>query len=632
MLGICTRTMLQVGMMRPWGLVKSFHLVKPVSVRLVTGSYLTQQEGLPSLPLPSLQQTCEHYLATVEPIVEVDELKRTKELVVEFQKPGGVGEILQRCLERREYSTENWLTDIFVQHEYLYERKPVVIYTNVATFYPRMDFRDKQGQMRCAAKTIVGVLNLKAMIDNDTLPVDYMRGKPLCMKQYYQFLSSCRIPGPERDSMVYHANSSSSPKHITVVHNSEFFVLDVYNSDGTPLTVDQLFIQLQRICKASLQTNMEPVGILTTQDRDSWNKTYINFIKDDTNKESVSAIESSIFTLCLDGPVPQVSDEMYSISAAKQMLHGGGSQWNSGNRWFDKPLQFIVGEDGTCGGNFSHVIADGIVWFSVADYVAEQMKKLEMMKAPMVPLPMPRKLPFNISPEIKKAIEDAKQSMDILCQDLDMRVAVFDHFGKNVLKTHKMSPDAFVQIALQLAYYRMYNRCAVVHEAATLRKFRLGRTAAIFPTSSASAAFVKAFDDPQKQSSVKADLLEKAVKVHRSLTNMATSGQSLDHLICLKAQAVEQQIPMPDIFTDTSFSKLLDFNLSTSQVTSKTRCIPITCTELQNGYDLSYIIHNDDIVFFVTAFNSCRETNAAHLIQTLEDAMLDMRTLLEHIL
>lgn len=60
---------------------------------------------------------------------------------------------------------------------------------------------------------------------------------------------------------------------------------------------------------------------------------------DDTNKRSVSAIQRSIFTLCLDGATPRVTEETYRSSAAVQMLHGGGSQLNSGNRWFDKTLQ-----------------------------------------------------------------------------------------------------------------------------------------------------------------------------------------------------------------------------------------------------------------------------------------------------
>lgn len=59
------------------------------------------------------------------------------------------------------------------------------------------------------------------MFCSETLPVEYLGGKPLCMNQYYEVLSSCRIPGLKKDSVVNHAKSSRPPKHITVVHNFE---------------------------------------------------------------------------------------------------------------------------------------------------------------------------------------------------------------------------------------------------------------------------------------------------------------------------------------------------------------------------------------------------------------------------
>lgn len=61
----------------------------------------------------------------------------------------------------------------------------------------------------------------------------------------------------------------------------QFFVLDVYNSDGTPLTVDQLYMQLEKIWNSSLQSNKEPIGILTSNHRNTWGKAYNNLIKGD---------------------------------------------------------------------------------------------------------------------------------------------------------------------------------------------------------------------------------------------------------------------------------------------------------------------------------------------------------------
>ena len=86
-------------------------------------------------------------------------------------------------------------------------------------------------------------------------------------------------------------------------------------------------------------------------------KPYWSHIPDKTNNESIRASQKSIFTVCLDAPMPRVSDEMYRTRAGVQMLHGGGSRWNSGNRWFDKTLQVSVNKHAklkSLSSNFNH--------------------------------------------------------------------------------------------------------------------------------------------------------------------------------------------------------------------------------------------------------------------------------------
>lgn len=63
------------------------------------------------------------------------------------------------------------------------------------------------------------------------------------------------------------------------------------------------------------------------------------------------------------------------------------------------------------------------------------------------------------------------------------------------MKASAMSPDAYIQMALQLAYYRDAGKFNLTYEASMTRLFREGRTETVRPCTIESAAWVKAMED-----------------------------------------------------------------------------------------------------------------------------------------
>uniref|UniRef100_A0AAQ4RMV6 Choline/carnitine acyltransferase domain-containing protein n=1 Tax=Gasterosteus aculeatus aculeatus TaxID=481459 RepID=A0AAQ4RMV6_GASAC len=401
-------------------------------------------------PVPPLAQTLQGYLRTLEPLLPPDELSHTRRMVHEFGGPGGLAARLQKGLEKRARHANSWITPWWVQWAYLESRMPLPVHSNPAISLPRRDYNGWRSQLVFASKLIAGVLDFKDKIKTGQLPVDYMRGKPLCMELYPLLFSSCRIPGPKHDYVAHHGRSRRSPTHITVVRNYQFFQLEVYNSDGSRMTESQIHGQLLRIRAQSWKTDKEPMGILTSEHRHTWGEAYNRLLRDKLNKESVRLIETGLFSLCLDSPVMRISDEKYASRKAAQVLHGGGTFSNSGNRWFDKTLQFVVGEDGSWGLLYEAATAEGPPVANLLHHVLEYCEKPDPKRAPLVPLPMPKKLYFHIDREIKRDIEHAKQNLDILINDLDVNVFNFKRFGKELPKRHNLSPNSFIQVALQL--------------------------------------------------------------------------------------------------------------------------------------------------------------------------------------
>ncbi|XP_061427860.1 carnitine O-acetyltransferase-like [Lethenteron reissneri] len=586
--------------------------------------------SLPRLPVPPLKQTLERYLRVLEPLVTPEELEYTRKLVAELARPGGLGEVLQSRLERKGRKTENWLLDWWVNTAYLECRTPLAVYSSPGVVMPRQNFRDTQGQLKFAAKLISGVLDFKHMLDTNSLPHGYFHGKPLCMNQYYQIFSSCRIPGPRRDTIVNYSRQNNPPTHITVAHNYTFFKLEVYHPNGDILTTGEIYQQLEKIWNSSIKTTKEPIGILTAEQRHRWGLGLNILLKDKLNKESSRVIQKGIFAVCLDGPMRCESNDLTMSQMAAQILHGGGSKANTGNRWFDKTLQFIIGEDGTCGLVYERALAEGVPIMRIADHAMAYCNKKEFIKCMTKEhLPIPTKLYFNINEEVKRMIESAKFHHDIQVGDLDIQCFVYTKFGNAFPKFHRLSPDGYIQMAIQLAYFRLHKELSVATESATTRMFHLGRTEEIRCTSMESLRFVETFDDANVSNEEKMQTMKVAVEAHKEYTQWAVNGQAIDrHLLGLKLQAIEDQYNIPELFMDTSYAIASHLKLSTSQVPGSMDAVMCYGPVVPDGYGVCYNPQNDRLNFSVTALNSCSQTHANLMAAEIEKALTDMHELL----
>ncbi len=62
---------------------------------------------------------------------------------------------------------------------------------------------------------------------------------------------------------------------------------------------------------------------------------------------------------------------------------------------------------------------------------------------------------FCISLQCQTMIANSLSVAVVLADDVDSHIIPFSDFGKGLIKKCKISPDAFIQFALQLAHYRV---------------------------------------------------------------------------------------------------------------------------------------------------------------------------------
>ncbi|XP_047465737.1 choline O-acetyltransferase-like [Mugil cephalus] len=591
-------------------------------------------QELPKVPVPPLKQTLDTYLKCVRHLVKEEQFKKTKAAVEKFGAPGGVGEVLQKKLLERRDKTTNWIYDYWLEDMYLNNRLALPVNSNPVMVFPKQMFKDQKEPLRFAARLIRGVLEYKALIDARALPVDFARGQlagtPLCMEQYYRLFTSYRYPGLKTDELRVRASAApSAPEHMIVACKNQFFVLDVV-ANNKQLNEMEIFTQLEKIVKMSesAEERLPPVGILTSDGRTEWAQARDALMKDRVNRDSLAMIETCACVVCLDEPGGlQPSD----TNRALLMLHGGGRERNGANRWYDKSMQFVVGMDGVCGVVCEHSAFEGIVLVQCSEYLMKYIAGSTMAKSTTFrEIPPPRRLLWKCNPHIQGLLTASGDRLQRLVDNLDMDVFKFSAYGKEFIKKHRMSPDAYIQVALQLAFYKCTGRLVSTYESASIRRFRQGRVDNIRSATAEALAFVESVADERATftDSQRMSRLREAVKAQTDYTIAAITGMAIDnHLLGLLRIAQELKMEKPEIFCDETYLASNQFILSTSQVPTTVEMFCCYGPVVPNGYGACYNPQSDHIVFCVSSFWENTETSSAVFVKALNEGLLEIRDL-----
>lgn len=596
------------------------------------------QTSLPRLPVPAVKDTMRRYLESVQPLLDAQQFKRMQALARDFEMT--VGPRLQWYLKLKSWWATNYVSDWWEEYVYLRGRGPIMVNSN----YYAMDYIyiiPTPKQAARAGNTIHAMLLYRRKLDREEIrPLMGQTAIPMCSSQYERMFNSTRIPGLETDTLQHLKDS----KHIVVYHKGRYFKVWLYHS-GRLLKPCEIQLQMQKILddQSLPQPGEEKLAALTAGDRIPWAKARNSFFRQGKNKLSLDTIEKAAFFVTLDDTEQgfRKEDPVASLdNYAKSLLHG-----KCYDRWFDKSLSFIVFKNGKIGLNAEHSWADapiiGHLWESMLATDQFQLGYTEEGNCkgePNSKIPSPQRLQWELNEPCQKVIMQSLSVAQQLADDVDFHSFPFDNFGKGLIKKCRISPDAFVQMALQLAHYRDKGTFCLTYEASMTRLFREGRTETVRSCSNQATKFVLTMMDPNQTREQKLKLFKQAAEKHQSLIRHAMTGAGIDrHLFCLYVVSKYLGVESPFLKevlsepwklstsqTPHQLLELVDLNKFPQYVSSGGGFGPVA----DDGYGVSYIMVGETLInMHISCKFSSPETDSHRFGKHFRHAMLDILAL-----
>ena len=304
--------------------------------------------------------------------------------------------------------------------------------------------------------------------------------------------------------------------------------------------------QIEQIVKSST-TKLPAVGALTVANRDLWASDYVHLRSlSPSNAALLDTIHSAAFVLCLDRATPGDF-----LTTSRFLWHGAPNGLR--DRWVDKPIQLIVFDSGRAGLMGEHSVMDGTPTLTFMDSICTALADPAFDHgSPAASSSAPEELQWTLDSKLEQSIARAEKDAAELIASQAMSV-VKTGYGKQVIKAARVSPDAWGQLLVQLAYARLLRsrglqRQGGTYESATTRRFFKGRTEVIRVVTSESDAFVQAMlakdgaDDAVVEK--RKALFERAAKVHVANAQAAGRGEGVDRHLLGERTAAGNFLPL----------------------------------------------------------------------------------------
>ncbi|KAI0034239.1 acyltransferase ChoActase/COT/CPT [Vararia minispora EC-137] len=626
---------------------------------------------LPRLPIPDLHSTLQKYVQSLIPFLRDQEIREGVPFEAAIRErfkwaaelEGGIGSDCQkRLIELDKQSPRNWLDDNFwIKKAYHEWRAPLIVNSNWwLAFYnddtvPRhvVDGQEAQGlsgitfwQVRRAAWMVYRVLDFKDKLEQQEIYPLTTRTGLWFRNTVEQMFYTCRIPQHNCDALSPQpTHTHPNARKIVLMIDDHIYAIEVYRPDGSlvnPSEIEHRMLEAVRDFdeRARSGERVVPVGILTADERDIWASNFEHLRSLSLNNARIlETIQQSIFAVSLDAhTLGQSSGATGTPAEVNKHLHNIRSSIDGRNRWFDKAITLIVESNTRAGAMGEHSPCDALVPSIVMEYAIVQpiddntfipMQDVARARSSSVDrVDGWERLDFDVDARMRIACQGALGRAKAIIADSDDAVYWFNDFGSDWIKNEaRLSPDAFVQMALQLAWYKTRGEFTAVYETVLTRLFDRGRTETIRSYTEDSRAWILSMMGISASVKRRHELLRRAIQTHTKLTREAAAGRGIDrHLLGLRLMLLSGE--RASLFDDSLFARSQTWKLSTSGLSAghlfRGTGFGAPCSD---GYGINYLIAPDMVKFCVESKFSCPLTSTVHFHTAVAESMLDMQAL-----